>query len=109
MSKYDQPADDSTYQAQTQGPQDYCPTCRGPLPQCQCSTAADEGPYFVECDKEGCERCGAERTWTVMTPPDGETALGESWVSRDDAEHVAELLNEAFQEGMKAERTNWKS
>lgn len=54
-------------------------------------------PYFVEVNNDGCSRCGHDRTWTVVGP-DG-VALGQSWVDEDDAQDVADWLNEAYEAG----------
>lgn len=55
-------------------------------------------PYFVEVDVNGCERCGAGKTWTVVGP-DG-VAAGTSWKYVSDAEDFAEALNDAFYKGV---------
>ena len=59
--------------------------------------ALREPAYRVEVDNRGCARCGARKSLTVVGPDD--VALGESWELQDDAESVAELLNEAFEKG----------
>lgn len=56
-------------------------------------TPFDE-PYFVEVDNNGCEKCGAGKTWTVVGP-DG-VAQGQSFENVEDAEALADALNGAF-------------
>lgn len=57
-------------------------------------------PYFVEVDQNGCEKCGSGRTWSVVGP-DG-SALGISYGYEEDADEMAEALNESFDAGRKA-------
>ena len=53
--------------------------------------------YRVEVDHEGCEKCGAERTWTLIGPD--RYAIGISYGKQEDAEEMADDLNEAFEKG----------
>lgn len=55
-------------------------------------------PYFVEVDVNGCDRCGAGKTWTVVGPD--LVAAGTSWECVSDAEDFAEALNDAFYKGV---------
>lgn len=53
--------------------------------------------YTVEVDCGGCECCGDGKTWTVVMP-DG-VAMGQSFFNSEDAESLADLLNDAFDAG----------
>lgn len=59
-----------------------------------------EGPYSVEIDDEGCEKCQDGRTWTVIRP-DG-VALGTSWADEEEAEYMAEMMNMAYKAGQES-------
>lgn len=67
------------------------------------STTATREPYSVEVDDDGCERCQAHRTYSVLCP-DG-AAVGVSYENRDDAEDLARYMNEAFWAGREAAPT----
>lgn len=54
-------------------------------------------PYLIEPDDQGCGECLHGRTWRVMGP-DG-TAQPTSYDDQEDAQHLADALNEAFQAG----------
>lgn len=60
-----------------------------------------EAPYSVSVDTNGCGHCGAGRTWMVVGP-DGYGG-GQSFGDEEDAEALADQLNEAFYQGQ-AER-----
>jgi hypothetical protein len=53
--------------------------------------------YFVEPEKEGCRRCGQGKTWNVIGPDD--LALSTTFEDKDDAEHHASILSEAWRLG----------
>lgn len=56
--------------------------------------------YTVECDEDGCESCGAGKSWQVV---DGEgVGGGTSYHKREDAEEIADLLNDAYERGKAA-------
>lgn len=50
-------------------------------------------PYTVEVEQNGCERCGSGREWVVVGP-DG-IALGQTWSDKNEADELAERMNEA--------------
>ena len=52
-------------------------------------------PYFLEVDDNGCCKCGAGRTWTIVRP-DG-VAMGRSWSDDEEASYICELLNDAYE------------
>lgn len=54
-------------------------------------------PYRVEMDHIGCMNCKANRTWQVVGP--GEVAMATSYDDKDDADALADALNDAFEEG----------
>jgi len=54
-------------------------------------------PYTVVVDKPGCKHCGAGKSWMVRRP-DG-ICGSTSYESLDDAEHEADILNDAFHAG----------
>jgi hypothetical protein len=57
----------------------------------------EHAKYFVEPEKEGCRRCGEGKTWNVIGPDD--LALSTTFEDKDDAEHHASILNEAWRLG----------
>lgn len=59
-------------------------------------------PYFVEVDSNGCERCNAGKTWTVVGP-DG-CAASQSWEQEEDAEAFADAMNVAYWMGKGTQR-----
>ena len=68
--------------------------------QCQCTTPAAK-PYRVEVEREGCERCGDGRQWEVYDHEDVGQG-GITFGTREEAEHLAEMLNDAYQHGRKS-------
>lgn len=64
------------------------------------SKEPQENAYFVEVDDNGCPKCGAGRTYRVIGP-DG-MGSSTSYADVDDAEHEADILNEAFERGESA-------
>ena len=60
-----------------------------------------EGPYRVEKDKEGCQRCGAGFTWTVVDYA-ADTAVGVSYDDREVAEELADHMNMAYLAGVES-------
>jgi len=65
------------------------PERRDPLPH----------QYTVEVDDKACEHCERGQTWTVVGP-DG-AGIGESFADQADAEETCEMLNAAFEEGLR--------
>lgn len=61
-----------------------------------------EDPYFVEVEANGCLVCGAAQTWAVIGP-DG-AASSVAWTDKEDADHFAECMNDAFYRGASSER-----
>lgn len=59
-------------------------------------------PYFVEVEDGGCLACKHGETWRVVGP-DG-VALSRTFCDLEDAEEWAELLNIAFDAGMKTKQ-----
>ena len=57
----------------------------------------EKQPYFVEVNNNGCSKCGHDRTWDVIDP-DG-FALDRSWEDEEEADWIAEILNEAYKMG----------
>lgn len=53
--------------------------------------------YRVEFDMKPCQHCGLGATYAIIGP--GEIALAVTYDDKDDAEYVAEILNEAFIQG----------
>ena len=55
-------------------------------------------PYTVEVEREGCTYCGEGKQWEVYD--DDEVGIGGStFGTQEEAEHLAELLNDAFERG----------
>ena len=54
----------------------------------------DMEPYKVVQDEAGCEKCQAGSTWTVEDP-DG-VCIGTSYINKEDAEYMAEMMNGAY-------------
>lgn len=76
-----------------------------PRPVCTCrhdsgassSCPIHGGPFVVEVDKSGCERCGHGAQWTVVGP--GDVAIGQSFEDQELAEEIAEYMNQGFRAG----------
>lgn len=65
------------------------PPCAGPWKRM---------PYVVEVEREGCEQCGAGKQWEVYDREDVGVG-GMTFGIKEEAEHVAEMLNDAFASG----------
>lgn len=53
---------------------------------------------------DGCERCGSNRMWTVISGEgDDAIEIGTSWGDQELAEDVCDLMNMAFREGVEFE------
>ena len=64
---------------------------------------SDQLPYRVEVNAErGCVTCGHGYMFEVVGPD--ETALGQSWGDRGDAQYMADCLNAAYELGCAAGR-----
>ncbi len=61
---------------------------------------AEPAPYFIEVDQQGCSKCNAGRSWNVVGP-DG-VALSTSYMEEEDAQDLADDLNDAFGKGVGA-------
>lgn len=59
--------------------------------------AARIDPYYIEIDTIGCHTCGLGKTWMVVGP-DG-CGGGTSYGDKDEAEEIADMLNEAYAKG----------
>ena len=62
-------------------------------------------PYGVDVEREGCPHCGAGRQWEVyiMEGDDAVGVGGQAFEDREDAEHLAAELNEAYRLGRAAQ------
>ena len=60
-------------------------------------------PYRVEVEREGCECCGDGKQWEVYDA-DGVGIGGITFGTREEAEHLAEMLNDAYAAGQRAVR-----
>lgn len=54
-----------------------------------------EKPYTVEVQNMGCVCCGAGRTWAIVGP-DGAEIMGQGWCDEDEADALAEYLNDSW-------------
>lgn len=63
-----------------------------------CASVAVKAPYYVEVDKEGCEKCGHDTLWSIVYRPD-DCAGSASYGSKDEADDLCSLLNDAFDKG----------
>ena len=63
-----------------------------------CAARSIDESYFVEVDQNGCSHCGAGRSWIVVDP-DG-VGGGKTYLDYDDAQEVADMMNESFQRGV---------
>jgi hypothetical protein len=50
--------------------------------------------YYIEIDQQGCEFCGAGRTWKIVGPV--AVPLRMSWSDEEEASDIAEMLNDAY-------------
>jgi len=58
---------------------------------------SNDDAYFIEVERNGCERCGHGKTWVVVGP-DG-VAGSVSYEDSSEAQDMADALNEAFWHG----------
>lgn len=58
-------------------------------------------PYRVKLEREGCESCGDGKQWEVYDAEDVGIG-GMTFGIKEEAKHVAELMNEAYQAGQSA-------
>lgn len=56
-----------------------------------------DAPYFIEVSTNGCAKCSAGRTWTIVGP--GDVGLGIEYEDEERAAELADMLNEAFFQG----------
>jgi hypothetical protein len=58
--------------------------------------------YRVAGDGGGCEHCEAGKLWTVVhLDPDGEECgIGTSWMDKELAEDICDLMNMAYEAGL---------
>jgi len=56
--------------------------------------------YFVELDREGCKECMYGYSWRVVKPDD--SMHNVTFDDKEDAEDIAEILNEAMEFGKRA-------
>lgn len=61
-------------------------------------SSPEREPYRVEVEREGCEHCGDGKQWEVYDA-DGVGVGGMTFGCLDDAEHLAEMLNDAYGAG----------
>ena len=54
-------------------------------------------PYTIEIESDGCEKCGHGKQWAIMRP-DG-VCLGQTWENPEEAQQIADWMNEAFVAG----------
>jgi hypothetical protein len=64
------------------------------------SEADDRKVYTVEVDSRGCSSCGKEVGYTVVGPEGVEECA--VYNDREVAEEIAELMNNAYQQGRKS-------
>lgn len=58
-------------------------------------------PYRAEVERDGCEHCGAGKQWEVYDRNDVGVG-GMTFDDREEAEHLAEMLNDAYGHGQKS-------
>jgi hypothetical protein len=58
--------------------------------------AEKDAPYFIEVDQNGCSKCGEGRSYRVIGPVRDEST---SYAEEEDAQAVADSLNEAYELG----------
>ena len=61
-----------------------------------------EPAYHIEVDINGCDKCGSGRCWLIIGP-DGYGG-GQSYGEEEEADHICEMLNDAFDRGVAAGR-----
>jgi len=54
--------------------------------------------FKVVTDTEGCNKCGAGKTWTIAGTND-EIAIGYSFGEQEEADDLCEWMNMAYQAG----------
>jgi hypothetical protein len=57
-----------------------------------------ESPYIVEMQNEGCSQCGHDAQYAVVYVPE-QIGQSQTWGDREEAEHIVDMLNEAFERG----------
>lgn len=77
-----------------------CRKC-GEEAQQQVVPVPSPGPYRVEVERDGCEHCGAGRMWTVGANEEGADLIfiGLGFDLQEDAEELAEYMNQAYCRG----------
>ena len=61
------------------------------------------GPYHIEVERDGCRFCGAGKTYWVVGSDD--VADGTTYENEEDALDLADMLNDAFENGLNAAKT----
>ena len=56
--------------------------------------------YKIVIDHRGCTYCERGKTWTIKCP--NGYCIGQSYDERTDAKDIADMLNNAYEEGKKA-------
>ena len=64
-----------------------------------------EGPFIVESEGIGCDKCGAGEFWNVVFKPE-DVALSTAYGDKEEAEDLAEDLNNAFRKGVSSVRAH---
>ena len=64
-----------------------------------------EGPFIVESEGRGCDKCGAGEFWNVVFKPE-DVALSTAYGDKEEAEDLAEDLNNAFRKGVSSVRAH---
>lgn len=59
--------------------------------------------YIVIEDTPGCGKCGSDGIWMVCDTKE-DICVGTSYLDKDDADDLAELLNQAFNDGIQEAR-----
>jgi hypothetical protein len=60
-------------------------------------------PYIVEVHSQGCPQCGHDSQYDIVYIPE-QTAESKSWGDKDEAEYIANLLNTAFERGVRSNK-----
>jgi hypothetical protein len=60
-------------------------------------------PYEVHAERPGCIHCGSGAGWDVVFMPT-ETGLSTTFDDKEEAEYMAQCMNAAYSEGLKAAR-----
>ena len=64
-----------------------------------------EGPFIVESEGRGSDKCGAGEFWNVVFKPE-DVALSTAYGDKEEAEDLAEDLNNAFRKGVSSVRAH---